>query len=104
MKKNFESFSEDSALTNFLAAAYINGVQSERIAASPKHVALTKSRRTGPGTFPSLLISFKIVFLLLIDGDTSVDTLVTLSTLREIYLKAFQAMLQNSDPLRLMTS
>lgn len=35
--RNFEAFSEDPLLSGLLAAEYVNGLQSERVAATVKH-------------------------------------------------------------------
>lgn len=40
--RNFESFSEDPLLAGTLAAEYIRGVQSHRVAATVKHYAINE--------------------------------------------------------------
>ncbi len=78
--RNFEYFSEDPVLAGELAAAYINGVQENGVAACLKHYACNNQEK------------FRI--------DTSVE--IDERTLREIYLKAFEIVIQKSNPVAIM--
>ena len=80
--RNFEYFAEDPVLTGLIAAAYINGVQSKGVGTSAKHFA-ANSQETNR-----------------LDGDSRLDT----RTLREIYTKAFELCLRDSDPWTVMAS
>ena len=70
--RNFESFSEDPYLAAKLAVAYIQGVQSERTVACVKHFACNNQEWYRMTT----------------------DTVVSERALREIYLPAFRAAVQ----------
>ncbi|MGH7598587.1 MAG: glycoside hydrolase family 3 C-terminal domain-containing protein [bacterium] len=80
--RNFESFGEDPYLTARLAVAYIRGVQSEKIVATPKHFACN-NQEWERGT-----ISVKI--------DER--------ALREIYLPAFKAAIQEAGAWSIMSA
>lgn len=80
--RNFEYFSEDPVLTGLIAAAYVNGVQGKGVGTSAKHYA-ANSQETNR-----------------LDGDSRMDT----RTLREIYTKAFELCVRDSQPWTVMAS
>lgn len=80
--RNFEYFSEDPVLTGLIAAAYVNGVQEKGVGTSAKHYA-ANSQETNR-----------------LDGDSRMDT----RTLREIYTKAFELCVRDSQPWTVMAS
>ena len=67
--RDFEAFSEDPVLTAHLAAAYVRGMQSQAVAACPKHFVANDSEAQ----------------------RTTVDCIVDERTLREVYLFPFEA-------------
>lgn len=80
--RNFEYFSEDPYLAGKLAAAYIRGIQSNGIAACPKHFAVN-SQET-----------------LRMHSDSVLDE----RTLRELYLTGFEIAVKEGRPKCLMSS
>ncbi|WP_374929419.1 glycoside hydrolase family 3 N-terminal domain-containing protein [Kytococcus sedentarius] len=80
--RNFEYLSEDPELSGRLAAAYVRGVQSEGVAATPKHFA-------GNSQELDRLVS---------------DSVIDERTLREIYLTAFEIVVREAGPWALMSS
>ena len=80
--RNFEYFSEDPLLSGKLASAYINGVQSKNVGVSLKHFALNSQE----------LARFIN------------NSLVDERAMREIYLKAFEIAIKESDPWTIMAS
>ena len=80
--RNFEYYSEDPWLSSELAAAFINGVQSEGVAANLKHFVCNNQEYERMTT----------------------NAVVDERTLNELYLRVFQLILQKSDPWTLMTS
>jgi len=80
--RGFESFSEDPLLSGELAAAYINGFQSNGLAATIKHFVGNDQE----------------------NERFSSDSIISQRALREIYLKPFEIAIEKSSPKALMTS
>ena len=80
--RNFEYFSEDPLLVGRMAAAYVRGIQSQGVAASPKHYAANSQE------------------LRRMASDSVVDE----RTLREIYLTAFGIVVETARPRTIMSA
>lgn len=80
--RNFEYYSEDPCLAGEIGVTLVEGVQSEGIGVSLKHYALnnTELRRF------------------------TVDTIVDERTLREIYLSAFERVVEKAHPQTIMSA
>ncbi len=79
--RNFEYYSEDPWLSSEMGAAYINGVQSQRVAANLKHFVCNNQEYERMTT----------------------NAVVDERTLNELYLRVFQLVLQKSDPWTVMS-
>ena len=79
--RGFESFSEDPHLSGHAAAAIVNGIQEEGIAATVKHFVCND----------------------LEDERNSSNSILSMRALREIYLEPFRIAIKHANPKALMT-
>ncbi|QHO91156.1 glycosyl hydrolase [Actinomyces sp. 432] len=80
--RNFEYYSEDPILAGRMAAGLVRGIQSQGVAATPKHFAVNGQE------------------LRRMASDSVVDE----ATMREIYLTAFEIVVREAHPRALMSS
>lgn len=80
--RNFEYISEDSYLTGILGSEYVKGMQEENVGACVKHFAVNNQE----------------------NRRRTINAVIDERTLRETYLKAFQIIIEKSNPWSIMSA
>lgn len=80
--RNFEYYSEDPLMAGTMASSMIQGIQSQKVAATPKHFAFNNKET----------------------NRKSSDSRVSERAAREIYLKGFEIAVKEADPWMIMSS
>lgn len=80
--RNFEYFSEDPYLSGKMGAAYVKGIQENGVAACVKHFAANNQE----------------------ENRLLIDVVIDERTLREIYLSAFQMIVEEANPASIMSA
>lgn len=80
--RNFEYFSEDPYLTGIMGTEYVKGLQANGVGACVKHFAVNNQE----------------------NRRRTINAVVDERTLREIYLKAFEMIVKQANPLSVMSA
>ena len=80
--RNFEYVSEDPYLSGILGSEYVKGMQSQNVGSCVKHFAVNNQE----------------------NRRRTIDAVIDERTLREIYLKAFQIVIDQSKPWSIMSA